>query len=164
MRMRLRAVAVRIVLIAAIADNGIIGANGKMPWHISEDLKRFKRITMGHRIVMGRKTWESIGAKPLKGRENVVLTRRSEFLAPGALVVPTLDGALHGASGDVFVIGGADVYAQALPRADVLELTLVHDKPEGDVKFPAFDAADWVETSREPHGGHTFVTLERRRT
>jgi dihydrofolate reductase len=152
----------RVILIAAVADNGVIGRDGKMPWHLSDDLKRFKRLTIGHRIVMGRKTWASIGGRPLPGRENVVLSRQSELRLPGALVVPTLDAALHGASGDVFVIGGADVYAQAMARADAMELTLVHQSPEGDVKFPGFDAREWVETAREPHDGHTFVTLERR--
>jgi dihydrofolate reductase len=151
----------RVVLIAAVADNGVIGRGGKMPWHISDDLRRFKRLTMGHRIVMGRKTWESIGSKPLPGRENVVLSRSMGPTA-GARVVPTLDDALLDADGDVYVIGGADVYAQALARADALELTRVHAEPEGDARFPPLREDEWVETMREPHDGFTFVTLERR--
>lgn len=157
----------RVHLIAAVAKNGVIGAGGKMPWHLSEDLKRFKRLTLGHPVVMGRKTWDSLG-RPLPGRENIVVSRSATSL-PGAIVARSLDEALArcAGAGDAFVIGGGEVYAQALPRADVLDLTLLGRAFEGDARFPAFDPADWRETAREervaPDGmPYAFVTYERR--
>lgn len=156
-----------VVIVVAAAENGVIGAAGKIPWHIPEDLKRFKALTMGHRIVMGRKTWASIG-RALPGRESVVVTRQAGFRAEGARVVASLDEALEGATGDVFVIGGGEIYREALPRADRVELTRVHAKVEGDVTFPALDPTAWREVAREPRSQTTpqplaydFVTYER---
>ena len=158
----------RIILIAALSRNGIIGRDGRMPWHLSEDLKRFKRLTLGHPVVMGRKTFESIG-KPLPGRDNIVVTRSREFAAPGCRVAGSLAQALAAADGatEVFVIGGGEIYALALPLADRLELTEVDAEIEGDARFPAFVRGEWRETAREPHHApdgtrFDFVTYEKR--
>ena len=158
----------RVHLVAALARNRVIGRGGKMPWHLSADLKRFKTLTMGRPILMGRKTWEAIG-RPLPGRESVVVTRQAGYEAPGAVVVPSLDAALAHAkragAKDAFVIGGGEIYRLALPLADVLHLTLIDRDYEGDATFPAWDASAWRETSREPHEedglAYAFVTLER---
>lgn len=157
----------RITLVAAIAANGVIGANGRLPWHLPEDLKRFKRLTIGHAVIMGRRTWESLG-KPLPGRRNIVLTRTRGYDAPGASVVATLDAALALCAGhpDVFVIGGSELYRSALPLAHTLELTEIRRDYEGDARFPTWDRAAWRETRRERHAGGTglsfdFVTYER---
>ncbi|MFA5862918.1 MAG: dihydrofolate reductase [Candidatus Thermoplasmatota archaeon] len=154
----------RVVIIVAAAENGVIGRDGKMPWHLSEDLKRFKRLTMGHPIVMGRKTWDSIG-RVLPGRENIIITRQAGFAAPGATVVGSIaeaiDHARKAGASDVFIIGGAQTYAQALPLADVVELTRVHASPEGDARFPAL-GPEWREVAREEHEGYAFVTLKRK--
>lgn len=150
-----------IILIAAIADNGIIGNAGKIPWHISEDLRRFKRLTMGHTVIMGRKTYESLG-KPLPGRRNIVITRCT--LITGIECFTGLDSAIKACPGNttVFIIGGAELYRQALPLADSLCLTLVHQSPNGDTKFPDYDRAMWRETSREEGPGCSFVEYCRR--
>jgi len=136
----------RISLIAAMAENGVIGREGRLPWHLAADLKRFKQLTMGHTIVMGRKTWESIG-RPLPGRRMIVITRQTGYRADGVDVVSNLDDAvaLTRAAGDdeVFIIGGAEVYRLALPHADRLYLTRVHAKIEGDTVFPEFDVGHW---------------------
>ena len=149
----------KIVIIAAVAANGTIGADGKIPWHISDDLKRFKRLTLGHPVIMGRKTYESLG-KPLPGRRNIVLTRRSPV--PGVDCFPTLDAALQ-TCGDatVFIIGGAEVYRQALPLADTMLLTHVHRQVDGDTKFPAFDKTQWREISRQQGAECDFLEYER---
>jgi dihydrofolate reductase len=146
-----------VVLIAAIADNGIIGAAGKIPWHIRDDLQRFKRLTTGHVVIMGRKTYESLG-KPLPNRRNIILTRQ-----PGPDHFPSLDAALKSCAGNdtVFIIGGAEVYRQALPIADVLHLTHVHQRPDGDTHFPDYDRTAWREVSRETHPGYSFVEYHR---
>lgn len=149
----------KIVLIAAIADNGVIGLDGKIPWHISEDLKRFKRLTTGHTIIMGRKTYESLG-QPLPNRRNLVLTHGAAI--PGVECFPSLDAALKDAGkGTVFIIGGAEVYRQALPLADTLLLTEVHQSPTGDTKFPDFNRAGWREVAREAGPGCAFVEYRR---
>lgn len=147
-----------VTLIVAVADNGVIGNNGKIPWHVSEDLKRFKALTMGHPIVMGRKTWESIG-RALPGRENVVITRQPNYHAQGATVVASLREALA-TRADAFVIGGGEIYREALPLATKIELTRVHASPEGDATFPKL-GPEWVETHREAREGYSFVTLQR---
>lgn len=160
----------KIHVIVAAASNGVIGKDGAMPWRIPEDLKRFKALTMGHPILMGRKTWDSIG-RPLPGRENIVITRQKLDLA-GATVVRSLDEALDHARArgatDAFVIGGGEIYQQALPRADVVHLTAVHAAFEGDVRFPALGGA-WRETARETRAQdapqalrYDFVTYERK--
>lgn len=163
-----------VTLILARARNGVIGRDGALPWHLPEDLKRFKALTLGHPVVMGRKTWDSIVArngKSLPGRRNIVVTRQAELQAPGAEVVTSLDAALALCTGaeSVFVIGGAQIYAEALPRADCVEMTEIDADFEGDAVMPPLDAAQWQETQREVHGPSTerqfayaFVTYWRR--
>jgi dihydrofolate reductase len=148
---------VRIAFVVAVAENGVIGRNGQLPWRLPSDLKRFRKLTMGKPVVMGRKTYESIG-KPLDGRDNIVVTRQPDFHPPGVRVASSVEQALalgqelaarRGAD-EVMVIGGAEVYRMALPRAERLYLTLVHAEPEGDVRFHAPDPQQWRETAREP--------------
>jgi dihydrofolate reductase len=139
-----------LALIAAVAANGVIGRDNALPWRLPEDLKHFRRLTTGHRIVMGRKTFESIG-RPLPERDNVVLTRDTAFAAPGCRVVSTLDEAVAGASGTVFCIGGAEIYRLALPQARWLHLTEIDRDFDGDAYFPAFDRREWRQESRETH-------------
>ncbi len=160
-----------IVLVVAMSENRVIGRDGALPWHIPGDLKHFKAVTMGHPIVMGRKTWESIG-RPLPGRENIVISRNPDFRAVGATVVGSLDAAIEEAgkasAERVMVIGGGQIYADALDRASRLEITEVHQTIEGDTVFPAIDEADWVESNRaEPQvagegPSYSFVTFVRR--
>jgi len=142
----------RVTLILARARNGVIGAKGGLPWHLPEDLASFKRTTMGHPIVMGRRTWESIG-RPLPGRRSIVVTRDRSFAAAGAEVAHSLDDAvaLCAGSDEIFVIGGAQLYAEALGRADRLLLTEIDADFDGDTFMPAAAADDWTETSRERH-------------
>jgi len=159
-----------VTLIVAADRRGVIGSNGGLPWHLPDDLKRFKTRTMGKPIVMGRKTWDSIG-KPLPGRHNIVITRQPSLVLDGATVVDSLEAALRaaGAVPEVCVIGGAEIFMLALPVATTVELTVVEAEVGGDTVLPAFDVADWVETSREAHPADarhdypfTFVTLRRR--
>jgi dihydrofolate reductase len=140
----------RISLVAAVAANGVIGRDGRLPWHLPEDLKRFKALTMGHHIVMGRKTYESIG-RLLPGRTSVIVTRSRDYAVPGAIVASSLEDAVAQCAGDdeIFVIGGAQIYAAALPSADRLYLTLIHSDVQGEVRFPAWDAQAWVLRSSE---------------
>lgn len=143
----------RVTLVAAVADNGVIGADGDIPWRIPADFAHFKALTLGHVLVMGRTTYESIG-RPLPGRTTVVLTRDGDWSADGVLVASDLTTALRMAGDvdeDVFVVGGASVYAEALAVADAQVLTEVHLAPQGDTRYPAFDAEDWVVERREPH-------------
>jgi dihydrofolate reductase len=142
----------RIYLVAAIAANGVIGRDGRLPWHLAEDLKHFKRLTLGHPIIMGRRTWESLGGL-LPGREHIVVTRTPGYEAPGAAVASSLDAALALCAGEpvVFVAGGEQLFAEALPIASGLILTEIHRDYEGDTRFPQFDRARWRETQREHH-------------
>lgn len=154
-----------IVLVVAIADNGVIGNNGALPWHISEDMKRFKALTMGHTVVMGRKTWDSLPRKPLPGRVNVVVTRQTDWKADGAVAASSLGAATAGTSGTVMIIGGAEIYDRALPMATRIELTEVHQAFDGDATF-ALDRSGWTETARESHVTadglrYSYVTLSR---
>ncbi len=163
-------------IIAAVAANRTIGItkNGKgdVPWHLSEDLRRFKRRTLGHIVVMGRATWESIGGKPLPGRFNLVLTRNPEFAAPGAQVVATLDEAFalgrERGETELFVVGGAVVYAAALPMVDRLDLTRIEGEYPGDAFFPEVDWSVWhrIENERREAQGDApafaFTLWERR--
>ena len=154
-----------IVLVVAIADNGVIGKDGAIPWHISEDMKRFKALTMGHTVVMGRKTWDSLPKKPLPGRINVVVTRQKDWQAEGAVTASSLGQATSGTSGTVMVIGGAEIYERAWPLASRIELTEVHKNFAGDARF-ALDRKGWHETAREDHVtadglGYSYVTLTR---
>jgi dihydrofolate reductase len=137
-----------ITLIAAMARNRAIGLNGEMPWHLPGELQHFKAATMGKAIVMGRKTWESIG-RALPGRQNIVVTRNPGYRAAGCLVVTSLDEAIRRAEGgEVMIIGGGQLYRQALPRADRMILTRVDCEPGADTWFPAWPEADWKEVSR----------------
>jgi dihydrofolate reductase len=148
----------KTVLIVAVADNGVIGADDTLPWRLKSDLKRFKALTIGRPIVMGRKTFLSM-RRPLPGRTNIVVTRDPGFRSPGVLVTTSLPDALAIARADalrrsvaeIAVIGGAEIYAQCLNAADRLELTEVHARPEGDTRFPAIDTAQWEEVSRMPN-------------
>ena len=154
-----------IVLVVAIADNGVIGKDGGIPWHISEDLKRFKALTLNHTIVMGRKTWDSLPKKPLPGRVNVVVTRQKDWSAEGAITASSLGQATAGTSGTVMVIGGAEIYERALPLAARIELTEVHKAFDGDARFE-LDRRGWHETAREDHVTpdglrYSYVTLTR---
>ncbi|RZS58133.1 dihydrofolate reductase [Sphaerotilus mobilis] len=164
-----------IVLIAALARNGTIGADNQLLWHLPEDLAHFRRLTTGRPVLMGRKTWDSLPARfrPLPGRHNIVLTRDPHWRAEGATAVTTLDKAWAAASAagpveQVFVIGGAQLYAATIAQADRLELTVIERDYDGDVRFPALDPADWRERSREHHQagapndfGYAFVSLQR---
>jgi dihydrofolate reductase len=140
----------RISIIVAMAKNRVIGAKGAIPWRLPEELKRFKRLTLGHHIIMGRRTWESIG-RLLPGRTTVIVTRQRRFRAPGAKVVHSLDEAIAacGTDDEIFVIGGAGLYAQALARADRLHLTTVDAEVPGDTLMPDYAAGDWREVSAE---------------
>jgi dihydrofolate reductase len=159
----------RIFIVAALAHNRAIGRNNGMPWRLPEDLKRFKRLTLGHAVIMGRKTFESIGS-PLPGRNNIVLTRSRDWAPSGCVVVHTLESALAaiGESQDAFVIGGAQVYALAMPLAQRLYMTEIARDFEGDAFFPEFDRSQWREVSRERHTAgdpdvfdYAFVVYER---
>ena len=165
----------RISLLAAVARNGVIGRGNTLPWHLPADLKRFKALTLGHPVVMGRKTWDSIFArlgKPLPGRTSIVVSRSPSLpaTAQGAIVTGSVPGAIAAAGNavEIFVIGGAEIYALALPLADRLCLTEIDAAPDGDAWFPAFDRAEFAESAREAGepGGHLhydFVTYDRRR-
>ncbi len=164
-----------LVLVAAIAENGVIGRDGGMPWRLSSDLRRFRARTWGKPIVMGRKTFRSLG-KPLPGRTNIVVSRDANFSALGVVAAPDLHAALAVARGDalrrgaeaIVVIGGAEIYAQTLPIADRLDVTLVKARPEGNVRFPAIDPQVWREIERSEQGAGpndsadvAFITYER---
>jgi dihydrofolate reductase len=156
-------------LVVAMADNGVIGKDGALPWRIPDDMKRFKALTIGKPCIMGRKTWDSLPRKPLPDRPNIVITRDGEFRADGAIVVHSLDDALShaGHAAEICVIGGAEIYKAALPRAGLIHLTEVHGDIDGDTRLPPFDRGAWRETARENHAtaeglGFSYVTLERR--
>ena len=142
----------RLYLIAAVAANGIIGADGKLPWRIPGELEHFKRVTLGHPVIMGRRTWESLKG-PLPGRENIVVTRTPGYEAPGAAVAGSLEGALAMCLGEpvAFVIGGTQLYRDALPLAAGMVLTEIQRNYEGDSWFPAWDRSKWRESQREAH-------------
>ena len=139
-------------IIVAVSENGVIGRDGDLPWHLSADLKRFKRLTMGHTIVMGRKTWDSIG-RPLPGRESVIISRQLDFQPnyDEVQVVQNLNDALLKSADETFVIGGASIYALALPLADRLYITRVHATVEGDTHFPEIDWNHWQLVEEESH-------------
>ncbi|RJF69199.1 dihydrofolate reductase [Rhodopseudomonas palustris] len=147
-----------IVLVVAVAENNIIGQGNAIPWRLKSDLQRFKAITLNKPVIMGRKTYQSIG-RPLPGRTNIVVTRDAAFQARGVVVAPSVEAAEQVATGDalrrfaseIVVIGGAEIYAHWLPTASRIELTEVHASPEGDTIFPAIDPAQWEEIARERH-------------
>jgi len=151
----------RITLVVARADNGVIGRDGGLPWHLSEDLKHFKRVTMGSAMVMGRRTFESLPGI-LPGRRHIVLTRDHDWKAEGAEVAHSVGHALALAKGErVSIIGGADIFALFEPCADAVELTEVHGAPEGDTFLPPFDRSRWREAARQDLEGCSFIRLER---
>ena len=157
----------RVVLVAAVAANGIIGASGRLPWHIPEELKHFKKLTLGHPVIMGRRTWESLKG-PLPQRENIVVTRTPGYEAPGAAVAASLEAALALCAGEplAFVIGGTQLFKESLPIAAGMVLTEIRRDYQGDTWFPAWDRSQWKETQREAHtaGDGTrfdFVRYER---
>jgi dihydrofolate reductase len=165
----------KLALIAAVAENGVIGRNNQLPWYLPEDLKYFKRVTLGKPVVMGRKTWDSIG-RPLPGRTNIVVSRQSDLVIEAAHVVADLPSALRLAESigivdgcdELMVIGGSELYALALPLAQRLYLTEVHAQVPGDACFPDWKRDDWVESFREPHGAdetnpfdYSFVVYDR---
>ncbi len=143
----------RLSIIVAMAKNRVIGAAGRIPWHLPNELQLFKRVTMGHHIIMGRKTYESIG-RLLPGRTTVIVTRQPDYRVPGAVVAHSLDAAVAacGADEEIFVIGGGELYREVLPRADRIYLTTVDAEPAGDTFMPEMNAADWRESSGESFG------------
>lgn len=166
---------IRLAMMAAKASNNVIGRDNKLPWYLPNDLKYFKQVTLGKPIVMGRNTWESL-KRPLPGRTNIVISRQADYVAEGAKVVSTLDEALELAGhvahidgqDELVVIGGAQIYALALPRAERLYLTEVHADVPGDTYFPAVDAAQWREIGRDDFQAegpnpydYSFVVYER---
>jgi dihydrofolate reductase len=158
----------RVYLVAAVAANGIIGANGKLPWHIPGELKHFKKLTLGHPIIMGRRTWESLKG-PLPQRENIVVTRTPGYQAPGAAVANSLDAALALCAGEpvAFVIGGTQLFEESMPIAAGMVLTEIKRDYPGDTWFPQWDRAQWTESQREAHTApdgtkFDFVLYERK--
>ena len=167
-----------IIFIVAVAENGVIGRHNEIPWRLKADMQRFKALTLGKPVVMGRKTFLSM-RRPLPGRTNIVMTRDAGFAAAGAVVTRSVGAALEIARGDalrrsvseIAVIGGADIYAQWFDRADRLEITEVHAQPEGDTHFASLDPALWEEAARERHAAapgdsadYSYVTWRRRRS
>lgn len=150
-----------ISIIVAVAENNVIGCHNKLIWHISEDLKRFKSLTISHPIIMGRKTYDSIG-RPLPGRQNIVITRNSQLKIEGCDVVGSLSEAMELTLGkEPFVIGGGEIYREALPLATRLYLTKVYQSPEGDTFFPEINPTEWREINRERREGYDFIDFER---
>ncbi len=149
---RLTPHASRLSLIAAMGKNRVIGANGAIPWRLPNELQLFKRVTMGHHIIMGRKTWESIG-RLLPGRTTVIVTRQRDYTVPGAITAHTLTDAIAQCANDdeIYVIGGAALFREALPKADRLYLTVVDATPEGDTVMPEINMAEWRVVSSENH-------------
>ena len=161
-----------ISIIAAMAENRVIGVNNTLPWRLPADLRHFRQLTTGHHVIMGRRNYESIG-KPLPDRTNIVITRNPGYQAPGCEVRHSLEEALRDAASDpeTFVIGGAEIYRQAIADADRIYLTLVHADIQGDTWFPEFDMREWLETSRTRHEAdeknpyaYSFVTYDRKNT
>lgn len=159
----------RITLVLAIADNGTIGDANSIPWRLPEDMRRFKALTLGKPVIMGRKTWESLPKKPLPGRANIVVTRDGNYRADGAIIADSLDAGIARAkqegAEDVMIIGGAEIYRASLPVATHIELTEIHADIEGDTKF-SLNRSPWREIAREDHKteaglAYSFVTLQR---
>lgn len=162
-----------LALVVAVADNGTIGARNGLPWRLPEDLKRFKALTLGKPVIMGRKTFDSIG-KPLPGRTNIVITRQAGLPLEGCIVVPSLSDAMRAAAvqapDEAMIIGGAEIYRQALPLATRVYLTRVHAQIEGDASFTELNASEWRELKREDYPAderhcyaYSFIVLERRK-
>ncbi|MBI2666916.1 dihydrofolate reductase [Candidatus Woesearchaeota archaeon] len=157
-----------LILIAAVAENGVIGKAGGIPWRIPEDMKHFKELTLHHPVIMGRKTYESIPAKfrPLPQRRNMILTHQSNYQQQGAEVYHSLDDALQAvdvhSEKEIYVIGGQQIYELAMPFATRLEITEVHQNVEGDAYFPKIDKSEWKELLRKDYEKYSFVTLVKR--
>lgn len=162
----------RISAIAAMDENRLIGSHNRLPWNMPGDMKYFKTLTTGHPILMGRKTYVSIG-RPLPNRLNIILTGNPDFTAPGCVVVNSLDAGLEAAleqnNEEIFIIGGSEVYRQLMPRIERLYLTIIHHKFDGDAYFPQIDDADWQEVFRQRHSAdadnafdYSFVTFDRK--
>ena len=158
----------KIYLVAAVASNGVIGVNGQLPWHLPEDLQHFKRVTLGHPIIMGRRTWESLKNPPLPGRENIVVTTNRDYDAPGAAIATSLESALALCAGEpvAFVIGGQKLFEESLPIAAGLVMTEIEKPYDGDTYFPEYDRSRWKATQREDHTmkdgtKYAFVLYER---
>lgn len=158
-----------VSLVVAVAENRVIGAHGRLPWHLPADLRHFRRLTLDHPVIMGRRTYESIG-RPLPRRRNIVVSRDSAFPAPGCILAASLEDALArcGEGEEAMVIGGAGIYSAALPMAQRIHLTRVHARPAGDTYFPELAPEAWHESSREEHPpdadneyAMSFLTLER---
>jgi dihydrofolate reductase len=158
-----------ISIIVAVAENGVIGSENRLPWHLPDDLKRFKALSLGKPVVMGRRTFDSIG-RPLPGRTNIVISRQARLAIAGVLVTHSLDAALAAAGSvpEIVVIGGAEIFRQVLPRTTTIHLTRVHAGVDGDVFFPKLDPAQWREAAVEHHAADerhqyafSFVTLQR---
>jgi dihydrofolate reductase len=160
----------RIALVVAVSRNGVIGRDGGLPWNISSDLKRFKAITMGKPVIMGRKTWESLPKRPLAGRQNFVVTRQKDYRAEGATVVADIHAALAAAGNveEIAVIGGGEIYFSMFPKADRIYLTEVDLEVDGDTYFPKLMPSEWREVAHETHpagpndsAGFILRTLDR---
>jgi dihydrofolate reductase len=154
----------RIALIVAVSENGVIGNNNKLPWHLPEELKYFRKITSGKPIIMGRKTFESMGNRPLPHRRNIILTR-SQFAAPDCVVVGSIEEALAAAAGnidEVMVIGGAQIYQSFLPIARRIYLTTIHQQCTGDTYFPTVDWREWQKISEHTMDGFTVKIFDKR--
>ena len=154
-----------------MAENRVIGINNTLPWRLPADLRHFRKLTTGHHVIMGRRNYESIG-RPLPDRHNIVVTRNPNYRAPGCQVKDSIEKALQDIQNDpeIFIIGGAEIYRQALSMTDRMHLTLVHAEVDGDIYFPEFDTHDWKETSRTRHEAdeknpfaYSFVTYDRKR-
>lgn len=160
-----------ISIIVALSENNVVGNNGKLPWKLSADLNRLKSLTMGHHIIMGRKTWESLG-RLLPGRIHVVITNQKNYLAEGAIVVNSLEEGIQKSAGDddVFIFGGGEIFKNALSLTDKIFMTVVHAQVDGDAFFPSLNSDDWQEVERERHVADekneydfSFVTLIRKK-
>ncbi len=151
-----------LTLIAAVANNNVIGKNQDLPWRIPEDWAYFKKVTSGHTILMGRKTFESLG-KPLPNRKHLVITRQTDYHVPeGVEVYPSIEKALAAhPNKDIFIIGGGEIYQQTINRADTLYITHIHQTVDGDTVFPEINVNHWQETWREDHDGFSFVTYKK---
>ncbi|MEA2572110.1 MAG: dihydrofolate reductase [Acidobacteriota bacterium] len=161
----------RVAILVAVATNGVIGRDNGLPWRLSNDLKRFKTLTMGHHMIMGRRTFDSIGGRPLPGRPTIVVTRNENFAAGGVQHASSVEEAIAMAASDeeIFICGGAAIYEQAMPRTDIMYITRVHAEPEGDTFFPEFDDvnewklvdAEHFEADEKNDYPYSFLTYER---
>ncbi len=154
-----------IIVIVAVSENNVIGKNGKIPWHIEEDLQRFKKLTMNHPVIMGRKTFESLPVKPLKNRINIVLTRQKDFKPDSVIIKESLEDAINYCKDQekIFIIGGQSVYEEGIKIADTLELTKVKGNYDGDAFFPQLESNQWSLVNRQDRNGYSFLTYKRRK-